>query len=126
MRWIGLALLFTVFVHGTSLVIYRLWFSPIPGPKVHTGRQLATAPGSQPFIIPSARHDASHGRPDVLHFTHIAGPKLAAATGWYQASYTIAHSGHWCFEVKELQEEYELLPRATGSSDLAFWPWTTT
>jgi len=37
---------------------------------------------------------------------HFPGPKLAAATGWYQAYYTIIHYGQWCFKVKELHEKY--------------------
>lgn len=42
--------------------------------------------------------------------SHFPGPKLAAATGWYQAYYTIVHYGQWCFKVKELHERYGTFP----------------
>ncbi|KAM7189866.1 Cytochrome P450 [Rhypophila sp. PSN 637] len=87
---IGLALSFALFVYGTSLVIYRLWFSPI---------------------------------------SHIPGPKLAAATGWYQAYYTVVHYGRWCFKVKELHEEYgpivRINPWEISIRDADFYPSVT-
>lgn len=68
---IFLGLLFCISIYGISLVIHRLWYSPI---------------------------------------SHIPGPKLAAATGWYQAYYTVVHYGRWCFKVKELHERYGMPP----------------
>lgn len=38
--------------------------------------------------------------------SHIPGPKIAAATLWYELYYDVVLKGRYTFKIKELHEQY--------------------
>lgn len=40
------------------------------------------------------------------HLSHIPGPKLAAASLWYEFYYDVILKGRYTYKIKELHEQY--------------------